>query len=122
MLFRSMSDENHSIRAAQVYAEELGKKGRGVPLWYPEPSTAGEVQIGDVGILYNGGFHRLFNVRFDETHPWNPQGVPLGHEPLPINEEGKDGWLLDYRPDDIPQGLLSSTSIRRTEVDAFAEA
>ena len=116
-----MSDDTQTIKAALVYAEELSRKGRGIPLWYPEPSPAGEVQIGDVGILFNGAFHRLFNVRFDGKHPWNPQGVPDGHEPLPINEDGKDGWLLHHRPDDIPQGLLSSKSIRRTATEVVAE-
>lgn len=95
------------IRSAAVYAEELASKGRGTPLWYPEPSERGEVEIGDVGFLYNGGFHRLFNVTVDSDHPFNANGVPEGFEPLPSNKSR----FSDRRSEDIPPGIISSSSI-----------
>ena len=106
-----------TIQNARVYAEELGALGRGVPLWYPEPSKTGEVQIGDVGILYNGGFHRLFNVTVPESHRWNSKGVPDGFVPLKIDSR----WLADVREDDLPEGLLQSESIKSSQAHAAVE-
>ena len=70
--------------AARVYAEELSSLSLGVPLWFPEPTEAGEIQIGDVGFLEDGCFHRLFNITVPEEHPWNRLGVPDGFRPINI--------------------------------------
>ena len=106
-----------TIQNARVYAEELGALGRGVPLWYPEPSQTGEVEIGDVGFLYNGGFHRLFNITQPESHPWNSNGVPEGFVPLKMDKR----WCKDVREDDLPEGLLQSESIKTTQAQAAVE-
>ena len=79
-----------ALRAARVYAEELAAKGRGTPLWNPVPTAAGEVHIGDVGFLFRGEFHRLFNITVGEDDPLNINGVPEDFEPLPAWRRMKD--------------------------------
>ena len=98
-----------TIQSAVVYAEQLYKSGRGIPLWYPEPSATGEVQIGDVGFLYNGGFHRLFNVTVPPTHALNSKGVPENFEQL---HPDVSTLMADTRDFDLPQGVLRSSSIK----------
>lgn len=34
-----------------VYSEELSKLGYGRPMYIPEPTTSGQIEIGDVGII-----------------------------------------------------------------------
>ncbi|EMD36836.1 hypothetical protein CERSUDRAFT_123877 [Gelatoporia subvermispora B] len=51
------------LSSDQIYATELLHLGQGLPLWDSEPASAGdEVYIGDVGHIYRGAFHRLFNA------------------------------------------------------------
>jgi len=54
---------NPAAIASEVYAQQLFKLALGYPLWDPEPTNGqGEVLIGDVGYLGQGGFYRLFNA------------------------------------------------------------
>ena len=65
-------------------------KGRGSPLWLPEPSSTlpnvyrrQGIAIGDVGIITaSGGFDFMFNVCLPASHPINQQGLPGGFSPL----------------------------------------
>jgi len=68
-----------------IYREELAIKhpAYGHALWEPSPRedyTA--VEIGDVGFIREGRFHRLFNILLPEDHPSHQDGVPQDHEPL----------------------------------------
>ncbi|EKM59339.1 uncharacterized protein PHACADRAFT_136937 [Phanerochaete carnosa HHB-10118-sp] len=73
--------------SADVYAQELRRHGHGEPLWFPEPVVKfGEVLIGDVGYLDDGGFYRLFNVLRPADDPINVRGVPKGFVPLEYDE------------------------------------
>jgi hypothetical protein len=56
----------------------------GHALWEPEPGQhSPPVEVGDVGYIREGKFHRLFNALFTEDHPSHATyGVPEGHEPL----------------------------------------
>ena len=46
-------------------------------MWDPEPAKGeGEVELGDVGILRDGQFRRLFNILVNGDHFWNLRGVP----------------------------------------------
>ena len=68
-----------------IFREELAAKypAHGHALW--EPNTGGHyaaVEIGDVGFVRDGYFHRLFNVLLPEDHPSHQDGVPQRHEPL----------------------------------------
>ncbi|KAJ3556402.1 hypothetical protein NM688_g2051 [Phlebia brevispora] len=108
------------ILSAEIYAEQLSTRGRGIPLWYPEPSwQTGEVQIGDVGFLFNGGFHRLFNATVPEDHAWNAsQGVPENYKPLTPDVSRQ---LTEFREQDLPQGILQSSSIKAVVAGAKIE-
>lgn len=68
--------------AHEVYAEQLGKLTKGFPLWFPEPLDV-EVEVGDVGLLLNGEFKRLFNA---VDGPAEDSDLSLeGFEPLQYN-------------------------------------
>ncbi|KAI9450590.1 hypothetical protein F5148DRAFT_585705 [Russula earlei] len=59
----------------------------GHALW--EPSSGGlydSVEVGDVGFIREGCFHRLFNVFLPKEHPSHSNfGVPEDHQQLPLN-------------------------------------
>ena len=74
-----------SLMNYDIFREELAVKypAYGHGLW--EPSPRGQytaVEIGDVGFIRDGYFHRLFNVLLPEDHPSHQDGVPQRHEPL----------------------------------------
>ena len=43
------------------------------------------VEVGDVGFIREGKFHRLFNVLLPADHPSQIFGVPEYHQPLELN-------------------------------------
>ncbi|KAI9439551.1 hypothetical protein H4582DRAFT_2097746 [Lactarius indigo] len=59
----------------------------GHALWDPDPGNLyPAVEVGDVGYIHEGKFHRLFNALLpaeDESH--EDYGVPEGHEQLTLN-------------------------------------
>jgi len=58
----------------------------GHTLWEPSPpSPHNPVEIGDVGFIRKGRFHRLFNALLSAGHPSHQLGVPEYHEPLVLN-------------------------------------
>ena len=102
-----------------IYAEHLSTKGRGYPLWLPDPSLnlppeyrAQGVSVGDVGIIKaSGEFDFLFNINLPANHPINSD-CPNDFQPL-------DPPL---RPRDISVALmfnagsfLASSSIKRVQ-------
>jgi hypothetical protein len=71
----------------EIFREELAIKypGYGHALWQPSPGgryTA--VQVGDVGFIREGYFHRLFNILLPADHESHRNGVPQNHEPLTL--------------------------------------
>lgn len=92
----------------ETYANELKSLGYGYPLWYPEPSKNGEVQIGDVGYIEDGQFQRWFNVMADADDKCNPHGVPGGFQPLHIPDR-----LFQERALGLPS--ISSRSVTKEE-------
>jgi hypothetical protein len=70
-----------------IFREELGMKypALGHPLWEPSPGLYDSVEVGDVGFIRGGKFHRLFNVLFPADHPSQNFGVPEYHQPLELN-------------------------------------
>ncbi|KAH9017632.1 hypothetical protein EDB85DRAFT_1849899, partial [Lactarius pseudohatsudake] len=56
----------------------------GHALWEPEPGQHfPPVEVGDVGFIRQGKFHRLFNAMLPANHPSHDTfRVPEGHEPL----------------------------------------
>lgn len=96
-----------------VYASELVRLGFGHPLWYPEPTKFGEVEIGDVGVIQEGRFFRLFNAMRDEDDPVNAKGVPDGFVKLVVNED-----LRHRLPNCLPKGPICSKSTKRIQAKA----
>ncbi|KAF8268448.1 hypothetical protein EI94DRAFT_1472612, partial [Lactarius quietus] len=56
----------------------------GHALWDTSPGDQyPPVEVGDVGFIRQGKFHRLFNTLYSETDPSNTRfGVPEDHEQL----------------------------------------
>jgi len=53
----------------------------GHALWEPGPGEYPPIQVGDVGFIRQGKFHRLFNALYSEIHPSNQRfGIPEDHE------------------------------------------
>lgn len=94
-----------------TYARELEHFRRGYPLWNPEPDSAGEVHIGDVGYIEEGKFHRLFNVVFDEKHPYNAGGVPEHFKPMFI-----DPRLLYHGG--LTDAVIASQGVMQNDIQA----
>ena len=61
----------------------------GHALWDPDPgSLSPAVEVGDVGYIYEGKFHRLFNVLLPADDPSHRNfGVPEYHEQLILDIE-----------------------------------
>jgi hypothetical protein len=99
-----------------IFREELATKYSiyGHALWEPSPGghyTA--VDIGDVGFIREGRFHRLFNILLSGDDPSHQDGVPQGHEPLVLRTRSPvDTSTL--RPNDFrSNGVLDRTEERR---------
>jgi hypothetical protein len=66
-----------------IFREQLALKhpSCGHALWNPDRP----VQVGDVGFIRRGNFHRFFNALLPADDPSNERGVPEHHEPLVLN-------------------------------------
>src|SRR5579863_9270736 len=79
-------------------------------LWDPSPSRLfGPVEVGDVGFIRGGGFHRLFNALLSADHPSHKSGVPEYHEPL-----------IPKLSDHIIHGTLSASHYYSAGIDMTA--
>jgi hypothetical protein len=82
----------------------------GHALWEPSPPKLNcPVEIGDVGFIREGRFHRLFNALLSADHPSHELGVPEYHEPL-----------IPKLPDHICRGKLSPGHYCSAGVDVTA--
>ncbi|PCH43132.1 hypothetical protein WOLCODRAFT_138208 [Wolfiporia cocos MD-104 SS10] len=90
-----------------VYARLLLEKGYGHPLWYPEPHEKGEVNIGDVGFIWEGRFHCLLNASqpsdADVNRRWGDLG-PFRFQPFHIDPTDQ----IDKQRSIYPRMLSSS--------------
>lgn len=72
-----------------IFREQLAVKypAYGHALWEPSPGKLySPVEVGDVGYIREGKFHRLFNALLPADHPSHRKfGVPEYHEPLTPN-------------------------------------
>jgi hypothetical protein len=71
-----------------VFREELAIKhpAYGHALWVTSPGDIySTVEVGDVGFIREGIFHRIFNVLLPDDHPSHENfGVPEYHKPLEL--------------------------------------
>ena len=81
-----------------IYREQLAIKypSYGYALWDPSPRISdGPVQVGDVGFIRQGKFHRLFNALLPADDPSHERGVPESYEPLvPVLSDYLDTGFL----------------------------
>ncbi|KAF7797953.1 hypothetical protein EIP86_009160 [Pleurotus ostreatoroseus] len=102
--------------APNVYYTELSRHSSqwlGHPLWYPDPEANGEVEIGDVGIVQEGRFLRLFNAVKGEGS--DADTIPDGFKPLTFPSR-----LRDERKSLVEPGSLASASIKFIDVEGSA--
>ncbi|KAH9919591.1 uncharacterized protein B0H18DRAFT_1027020 [Fomitopsis serialis] len=108
-------DASPAAIASDVYAKQLLKLALGYPMWDPEPKHGqGDILIGDVGYIVQGGFYRLFNATREAEDsiqiavPPNFKKLLLG--PVPIASSNNV----------IDRGPLFSPTVRRIEVGGGA--
>jgi hypothetical protein len=101
-----------------IFREELATKCStyGHALWEPSPGehyTA--VEIGDVGFIRKGSFHRMFNILLSGDDPSHRDGVPQCHEPLVLGTRSPVATST-LQPNDLrSNGVLDRTEERRRE-------
>ncbi len=75
-----------SMAHYDIFRDQLGIKypAFGHALWEPNPGRLySPVEVGDVGFIREGKFHRLFNALLPADHPSHQRfGVPEYYEPL----------------------------------------
>jgi hypothetical protein len=77
----------HYVIFRRHLAMKFSAYGHG--LWEPDPGNLyPAVEVGDVGHIYKGKFHRLFNVLLPTDHQSHRNfGVPEYHEQLTLKVE-----------------------------------
>ena len=102
---------------SEIYSSALSRTlQQGYALWFPEPHTTGEVQIGDVGWIKDGGFVRLFNI--DSTVQPVPKW-PESYEPTyPLPDNVLSPNLLDMRKNVLNPGTFKSRGVEENRVKA----
>ena len=93
----------NDVEWAKLYTEEMTHYGYGSPLFFAE-CVRGDAQVGDVGLLVDGEFRRLFNVFVNERHDWNQYRVPDGFEPFNLSSS-----YIELS--DVPQTIFCSRNI-----------
>ena len=95
-------------------------KGRGFPLWIPDPNRVLHlgyrrmgVRIGDVGIITeSGAFSFLFNICLPHNDPVNPRTLPEHFAPIspPIEATDIENFKVFKNGD-----YLASASVQRLQ-------
>lgn len=73
-----------------VYAKQLFGCRLGYPIWFPKSGDWHDIQIGDVGYYYQGGFHRVFNTTLLDDDPSHINGLPYNYEPFQAELQRKE--------------------------------
>ncbi|KAI0365467.1 WD40 repeat-like protein [Pilatotrama ljubarskyi] len=109
-------DDTADIAAYNIYAKQLFPYKKGYPLWHPEHTKFGEIQIGDVGYYRSGAFFRLFNAILPADEPSQQEyGVPEDFIPFQLHK-----YLLNEAKTVI-KSHLHSKSVDTVEVGAKVE-
>ena len=109
---------NGRLPAWSIYAQQLFHHRYGYPLWMPEyDPRLGEVEIGDVGWINEGGFYPLFNTLKSIDEP-QPRGVvPEGHESMNVSS-----LIISDPRQIVTQPLLCGGSIKQVKASATVTA
>jgi hypothetical protein len=103
-----------------IFREQLAIRYRayGHALWEPNPGKLyPPVEVGDVGYIREGKFHRLFNALLPAEHPSHRTfGVPEYHEPLTLNVS-EHLYSATLSPDNFHSAGVTVTA---GALDAFA--
>ncbi|KAF8812950.1 hypothetical protein BYT27DRAFT_7207411 [Phlegmacium glaucopus] len=116
----SQSQEIPLQKSNDIYERHLTPKGRGFPLWIPQPNHRLDpdyrrtgIRIGDVGIItHSGAFSFLFNICLPHDDPVNPQMLPERFAPIspPISPTDIEGFAVF-----MTGSHLASASIEKTQ-------
>lgn len=105
---------------SKIYSSTLFSTlpGEGHALWFPEPHSSGEAQIGDVGFIKDGAFVRLLNVDTGNQH-YRVDYWPDPFVPAPLTKS----TLLppEMRENAIGPGRYRSRGVQESEVKVSAE-
>lgn len=83
-----------------VYREQLAGLYHGHALWEPAPAGLyDQVRVGDVGIVRQGHFLRMFNALFPADNPLQSYGVPYDFTPLNMGPFGNIRTLIQHHGD-----------------------
>ena len=99
-----------------IFRDELATKysAYGHALWEPSPGESyTSVEIGDVGFIDKGRFHRLFNILLSGDDPSHQDGVPQGHEPLVLRTRSPADTSTLWPNDLRSNGVLDKTEEHR---------
>ena len=111
---------NYISKSNDIYERHLTPKGRGFPLWVPDPDRVLHldyrrtgVRIGDVGIITHfGAFSFLFNICLPRNHPVNSGRVPEHFDPILPRIEATDiGNFIMFKSG----SHLASSSVKRSQ-------
>ena len=93
-----------------IYRDELALAypGFGTALWNPSPGIYPPVEVGDVGFIRRGNFHRLFTALENKDHPSNSYCKPH-YEPL-LTNPGEIQHGLHAGPSTFESKGVSETS------------
>jgi hypothetical protein len=114
-------------KSNEIYERHLWLKGRGFPLWIPEPNKRlprvyrkKGINIGDVGIITpSGAFSFLFNICVPSGNPINPDPclLPEGFAPISPPLHALDiGEFDEFNPG----SYLASSSIEKSQSESDA--
>lgn len=89
----------------KIYEKQLFELGYGTPLYDPDPRGYGyeSVEVGDVGWLKNGAFHKFNNL-------FTPTGIAMVGELKPNQRR-------THMPSRLSPGMLKSSGMYQIEGD-----
>jgi hypothetical protein len=89
-----------------IYREQLSSLYHGHALWEPNPAGLyDQVRVGDVGVVLQGHFARMFNALLPAEHPLQGYGTPYDFAPLNMGPFGNIRSLT------LPHGDYCSGSV-----------
>lgn len=98
----------------EAYELGLYDQGRGLPLWEPDFT---DITPGDVGLMKDGHFVRLFNATLPSTHPKQILGVPDTFQLMEVSPH-----LQTLPRPYLPPQILHSNTVKQYDITAEVTA